>query len=649
MKKIYILFLVAIFHYPVFSQFQKTEKKLNTKPNMEKRAVDAPIKNQSIIQNNIEFKSNNEVLLDRHEIGISGNAYTLITTIQRCLSYDESSGIIVATHRADQATYPEAVSSGSIMSHYSMDNGQSWNHQITMNPDPDDHALRYPSGVIYNPENSSELADIYTVVAGPSHTGGVWDYTFFASASFENANYSDYYHPWNVPDGNDWARSSMVALSNVVYLFGQDYEDVGEQGVDQTMKQYVGTTDDPADGFEWEVNEVLPDWLIDPADGSAVALYTTYAAFSKDGSIGYMWMIGATDDSEDYGGYQPIVYFTENGGEDWDEIELNMEDHPVLVEYLPPWEDVNGNPGTVKPTMGIAENGDRNFPGVVDYQGKLHLFTNMYGSSTESVIDPDGGYWIAGGNKGGHLFDIILDQNGLNDIIFIDSIVTESAAENSFGDITWDHRLQASKSTDEKVVFAVWTDDIDSEDGTLMNPDIYAWAYNTETAISSEPINFTEDDLYAGFYLYHYVSELTPLIDGFYNIPISTSVTPAELAANDDLSPVTHTYVGGIGFEEDLFIGVDDSYEISDVGISMSQNSPNPFKHQTIIEFYSDEITEGVLEIYDIRGVLVYQQKIEKFKGTKEIIIKRNNLKSGIYFYSYNNDTQTVTKKMVID
>ncbi len=136
------------------------------------------------------------------------------------------------------------------------------------------------------------------------------------------------------------------------------------------MKQYVGVSTNPANGFTWQINEVTPDWLIDNSDGHAVALYTSWSAWSSDGSIGYMWMAGVTNDSYNYGVYQPQIYYTINGGDSWNYIELDLEDHPVLIQYLSP-----SDMGSVRPTFLTA---DRTYPGVVDYQGKLRICSQMY-------------------------------------------------------------------------------------------------------------------------------------------------------------------------------------------------------------------------------------------------------------------------------
>ena len=591
-----------------------------------------------------ELKSNKQVLIERLDLGVSGNVFSVLNSYQRCLAYDEASNTILGTYRADPGTYPEALASGTIMAHTSSDGGQSWNHVINLNPNPDDHALRYPSGVLYNHTGSSNPDDLYAVAAGPSHTAGTWDMTYYGSVQITDANNNDEYQDFS--GNNDWDSYSMTAVPEAVYFFGREMEDAGSsQGVNQTMMQYVGTTDDPAEGFDWETNSVTPDWYEDA--GVSIALYNTWSAWSKDGSIGYMWMVGVTNDSEEYGGYQPQVFFTEDGGDDWDEIELNMEDHPVLVEFLPPWEDAAGNPGTVKPTMGISEGGSRNFPGVVDSEGRLHIFAQMFGMSTESAADPSSGYWTVGENSGGHIFDIVLNTDGLQDLIFVDSVFSKKPPSEYWGDtpVNWDHRLQASKSVDETVVFAVWADDTDHAEGILNNPDIIAWAYNTQTGNKSAPINFTEDDLYSGFFFFHFVSEYTPFVDGEYKIPVAITLSPEEFSTGLSTAPSSHYFLDGISFPE--IVGVEDNIELPTKLFTVTQNTPNPFNGTTTISVSTETASAVMVEVSNIMGQTIYNVN-STVNGTQEITLNSNNMEAGVYFYTVSVGEQTITKKMVV-
>lgn len=590
----------------------------------------------------IDFKADKAALLDRYEVGQSGNIYSVLTSYQRPIAYDAASGALLVSHRAEKDLYG-ANTTGTMMAHWSADMGATWSHNITLDPeDGSAWALRYPSGVIYNPDGSSNIDDVYAVQAGPSHNAGTWDNTFHAVSKSTGDNMSNHYWPWEGGEQNDWARSSMTTTPDAIYNFGQVYEAAGDLGINQTMKQYVGTTDDAAAGFDWEYNAVTPDWL--ETEGHSVALYTTWSAWSNDGMTGYMWLVGVSNDSYDYGVYQPQIMFTEDGGDSWDEVELDLEDHEVLVEYLPAAEDAAGNPTSVKPSF---LTGDRTYPGVVDYQGNLHLFSNVFGSSKGDVLNADNGYWVVGDIKGGHIFDFVIDADGIQDVIFVDSIMTEETATDAFGDLGWAHRLQASKSVDGKKIFAVWTDDPGSESGTVRNPDIKAWGLNAASGFSTEPVNFTIDDLYGGFYFYIFVSELTPFVDGLYNIPITTTLTPAEFANNDVLAPCTHTLVSGIGFTEEQLISVDDVIA-SQSNISVTQNNPNPFNGTTTIKVTTETSTAVMVEVSNIMGQTIYTTNAGNVNGTKEITLSSNNMETGVYFYTVTVGNESITKKMIV-
>ncbi|MFY9308742.1 MAG: T9SS type A sorting domain-containing protein [Bacteroidia bacterium] len=82
--------------------------------------------------------------------------------------------------------------------------------------------------------------------------------------------------------------------------------------------------------------------------------------------------------------------------------------------------------------------------------------------------------------------------------------------------------------------------------------------------------------------------------------------------------------------------------------IVLFQNSPNPFKEQTTIEYYlPDEVQQAQIIFLEQSGKLIKTVDLtEKGKGLLNVFA--NDLTSGIYSYSLIVDGQTVeTKKMV--
>jgi hypothetical protein len=80
----------------------------------------------------------------------------------------------------------------------------------------------------------------------------------------------------------------------------------------------------------------------------------------------------------------------------------------------------------------------------------------------------------------------------------------------------------------------------------------------------------------------------------------------------------------------------------------VSQNQPNPFSRTTQIEYSSPNVQAVSFKVYDIVGHMVYTKESTANTGNNTISFERNNLKSGIYFYSLQCGNKVITKKMTI-
>jgi hypothetical protein len=163
-------------------------------------------------------------------------------------------------------------------------------------------------------------------------------------------------------------------------------------------------------------------------------------------------------------------------------------------------------------------------------------------------------------------------------------------------------------------------------------------------------VNFTEDDLYAGFYFYTFVSEITPDNGGVFNIPITTTLTPTEHGNNDPLAPCTHTFLRNIGFDEadfDITLGLNDNFAAVN-NISVSQNIPNPFNGTTRITVTTETSANVMLEVTNIMGQTIYTSNEGRINGTKEMTLNANNMEAGVYFYTVTVGNESMTKKMIV-
>ncbi|OYT16561.1 MAG: hypothetical protein B7C24_07175 [Bacteroidetes bacterium 4572_77] len=648
MKKLLSICLFLFISGFVFGQFHKTSnnylKKNITKKNLvsDSKTKDKPWSLQ-------EAEANQTPDVFRSFIGKSNDALSLYGSERRNISYDRETRIILHTYPADPDTYAEALSSGSIVSAYIdaqelPQNYSEWNTHISANPNPDLHHLAFPSAVLYNPQQSSNTDDIYTIFSGSDYVDGAWENNYFGSSKIDNTENHITYIP--MESENDFAQSSMTLVNDEVYIFGQDFENIDEYGINQTLKHYKGTTEDPANGFDWEINGLTPNWLINETDGYAYALYSTNAAWKKDGSIGYMWMVGVTNESSSYGVYQPQVYYTTDGGNNWTYIELDLEDNNVLADYLPPWEDENGNAGSVRPSF-LTQ--DRNYPGAVDIQGKLHLFSNVYGSTTGDVENPDEGHWVHEDRLGGTIFDFVIKPDGLDKVYFVDHLLTKCIADTAFGEIGNTHRLQTTKSYEENGIYVVWSDQDNSEDGYLNLSDIYSWGYawcsNTwETIYPTR--NQTSESLYERLYFYPSIGEY--IIDSYSNylIPITTSLTPAEWGMDNSSDPISHNFVVDVNIH--ICYNAIPETKLAKAILRVSQNQPNPVKTKTSITINAPIIAPVKIEIRNVLGqnISTINPGVLYQEMNVELDLSKEN--SGVYFYTVTVGEQQTTKRMVV-
>lgn len=649
-KAIFLLSVIIGFVSISQAQFSKESYRKYMKKPVEPSQTNADFQKKDIkFPSNHEKSVNNDV--ERLIIGKSPNAYSILHSEQRPLFYCESS--IQYVFEADPNTYDEVLENGNLMSTYSEMEGIEqpsfgyWEESLLI----DNKKISKPSAVLIRPEESNNIDDYYSIISAQDTIEGSWSNTTFASSQINNDNYQESIYNWE--SDNDWARSSMTTYGDEVYIFGQDFENIGSYGKNQVLKHYRGLSENLENGFDWEINAVSPDWLIDPEEGFAYALYTTWSAWSEDESIGYMWMIGVSNDSYEYGVYQPQVFYTTDKGDSWNEIELNLENHQALVEYLQPWIDENGNPGTVRPSFISADN---NFPGAVDVSGRLHLFSNVYGSTKGDVLNPADSNWIDPDALGGHIFDFIINMEGIDEIKYVGDFKTR-VSTNVFGNIGLNHRLQVGKTSHNSyadIIGAIWVDDVLSGSDSLVNPDLFAWNMCGGFA-SVGPTNITEGDLYEGFTFFPTLSENLIFHESYgwrIEFPITVSVRPGEFANSGPSEPITHFFLKNVVMETnwECWWNVKE-YDPNKSHFTISQNTPNPFSRKTKIEIVSSfqEPKEIFLEITDLSGHVVYQSSEGKIRDRKELFLNAKDLRKGVYFYTICVGEECLTKKMLVE
>ncbi len=118
------------------------------------------------------------------------------------------------------------------------------------------------------------------------------------------------------------------------------------------------------------------------------------------------------------------------------------------------------------------------------------------------------------------------------------------------------------------------------------------------------------------------------------SIKITGDITPAMSAIDDK--------------EAKLKIEYRDNEKIAD-RFFVYQNTPNPFKNETIIRFNLPEQGVAELDIFDVTGKEVYKQSKEFNKGLSQFVIKSSDINSkGVFYYTISSKGNTSTKKMIL-
>ena len=78
------------------------------------------------------------------------------------------------------------------------------------------------------------------------------------------------------------------------------------------------------------------------------------------------------------------------------------------------------------------------------------------------------------------------------------------------------------------------------------------------------------------------------------------------------------------------------------------QNYPNPFIGSTTIEVKLGTPSNINFTVSNIYGETVAQQNYSNVNGQLKINFDASNLASGIYFYTVQTDSNSITKKMIV-
>lgn len=616
--------------------------------------------------------------------GSAANLYGILNSGTTAVTFDQNLNAIVFTHRVD-ASKLGSHGSGTYEASISLDGGASWDTTklIYGNAASSANGTRYPNGVIFNPAGNTALNNAYWVVNGPYTQGTAtgkylgWDSTAIGSMKFDSTNMSQLF--WGNGRPNvlvEEATQNMVSCDDsTVHSVGDGYI-YNSAGTGDT---YLGTSvntgkfNSTTGTFNWSQTLLRPHFVANSGvtsyDSIPQKLGDAGTAWSQDGKTGYTVIFGNLDSTDavsssnlNFVSYQPIVYKTTNSGATWTMMPVhNWDNDTTLVQYFPPAQDSN----VVVPIWGIfytVQGGDDDYDLVVDANNNLHIIGGIHGST---IANKDSSEYISYYLRG-WVFDMYTTSSGGWAARAIDSLVASPTqvantpggwlANGTTDPLALGHRIQASRTSDGKKIFATWLDDYADYSGSgvdsIQLPDLFGQGYDVTTGIFTSVKSFTyNQNLPQTNQDYFVCVSDKPMVSGTtgnqtYRIPVVNVAPPS--AASDGTTPVSFLY-DTTDVYTDFDFNPASVPTIKPVNFSITQNFPNPYNG--ITRFGINMVKEGEVsvDVFNMVGEKVISMQPEKMGAGNHIIsLNGSDLSSGVYFYRVTVDGSSLTQKMIV-
>ena len=600
-------------------------------------------------------------------IGTSGNIFGLIVASENWLDYDPGTNAVMFTHRALGAW---GGNTGDLRCKFSTDWFSSIHDSVVFLRTATE-AYRYPSGVIYNPAGNTDVNNAFAVVAGPLLTAA-FSHNFYCSQRLDETLLDTNYIPLVAPVAS-LERTNLSGGGGYLHNMSQVDDGASYLPIAQIRNGIFNST---TNAFDWSLVQTQVTRLFGKrifSDGPYDADFAWNHAWATNGLDGYAFCTGIDSTMKVYSGTQvPLIWRTWDGGLTFSPIApygcfdflTNLTDSIWPTALSAAEYNAGTGPLVFRPVFNAGSSVDDNvLPGVVDYNGDLHMAAIIEGAFSYNVDSLD--YTFL--NHPQYLFDVIYDKSADKwDVRFIDQIFSLNVADangaaviSSSGNMGWEHWINVSKSPDGKCVFYTWTDTDPSMSTDNIVPDIKGRAWNVETNMATPAKNFTAPN--GGLYYYVNTADIVAKQGSTYAVAL-TFVDIAGDAGNNGDGPQIHYFANNITFAESEFT---DTYGPSDplvlntclVGVdtkevnsfNVSQNFPNPSNGTTSVKVTLAEASNVSVEITNMVGQSVSLVNNGRLvAGSHNINLNVANLNSGIYFYTVTVGTQKVTKKMIV-
>lgn len=644
----------------------------------------------------------------------SMNCYGQIVSNTKPLQYNPQLNAVSYIHR--KSSYynptpgvPSGSESGVIVAEISSDWGATWDSTCIWAGSA--NAGRYPQGGIYNPSGNTNIANAYVVGSGPTVNGSAFTGNFYASKKLAAPGSTLYnttadaspnaqqFLSFTLPSyptnqtKHGWSRYGFSSTDDGVVrslaLVQNDQTTLGNAAKMRGVAIVKGTFG--AGTFNWTTDTLIPSTFV-TTQGDKVLSSDVQMAFSQNGAIGYVVMLGAKNTASlSNKGYQPIIFKTNNSGASWTEISginFNASGMNEVTSHLAGVK--SGNDTIALPYF-------TNYDLAVDSAGYLHIGALVCSGAiahTDSLnyiaqytmsTNPSAKYlW---GHRAGlrpYLYDFIGDGTDAWKVITVDSLSSEDpgAATSSSGysenpwdatgtnnaKVNMDARIQLGRTPNGNYITYSWAEsDTNFTNGShkwnvipnIKSRCLSARGTTSNYRVSSNEINVSKPAPGTG--------SVNPNINSratlHYMSPTSSQATvlATPLTSTVDLKmPFTVTNsnpFSQLTSNSTWYTAAHLSFAFSNLTIGLSEITkdemetavfPNPASENVMISIKMEKSEMLQVSLYNTIGGLVKEKTSSAVEGSNEIPLDLTGLNKGLYILNIKVGNSSTSKKLIV-
>lgn len=639
MKKLILLFVIITLSSVILAQPTSPLLRSTVAPKEEMLLERAPTISSTVMTNEKPTTKHSTIkgrTVSYIPIGQAGNAYGLYGNSRTYLWADPNLNSVVFTHRMTGGV--ELEGNSRIAYDVSIDGGTTWEtntkvYQPLVWPPYVMSDGRFPQGAILNPVGNTDPENAFYTYFIPVLDGSNGDWGGYAYGS-NPLTETDPPNPSqvNLTSGGDFWRLipdayTTTTLGDVWYVDG-NYE-----GSDLTYKGNLTLGHGSIIAGELVIEESIIGFMEYGDD-----INDHKIAFSPDGMTGYiMIMTDWESNPAPFTNYHPVIIKTTDGGITWGEpaqVQLGGVEGIESIKYYwhdslwtwPPWPHP---PPRDERWYNMGYHADI----VVDGQGNPHI------TGIITIASDDGWYphegtmatWHVYSNDGGTTWDAT-------------ALYNNHFFDGQIGGLDMYNRPYAMSTYNGRFLFFSWLDTDMSGANENDNPDIFIVGYDSEEHSYGVVDNVTELGPYwhnafygtASQYVFSetqntFACEL-PFVFTEYTVP------------GDPLSEMNFYYIDGYIYDEP--VGYNENP--NPIHFSVAQNFPNPAANNTSVLITTEIAGVINLKITNNLGKTVHYKSVKNSALAHTFNLDVSNLNSGIYFYTVEIGTRSVTKKMIV-